>query len=72
LYSAMSRNARDAADYFKIPPNRVIELGAQVEIWRVVPTRAKSFGPSLAWRPVGAYRGNRDHAERIFVQKHNF
>jgi KUP system potassium uptake protein len=28
----MSRNARDAADYFKIPPNRVIELGAQVEI----------------------------------------
>ncbi|CAD6522275.1 Low affinity potassium transport system protein kup [Paraburkholderia kirstenboschensis] len=32
LYSAMSRNARDAADYFKIPPNRVIELGAQVEI----------------------------------------
>lgn len=32
LYAAMSRNARDAADYFKIPPNRVIELGAQVEI----------------------------------------
>ncbi|SAL66634.1 potassium transporter Kup [Caballeronia humi] len=32
LYATMSRNARDAADYFKIPPNRVIELGAQVEI----------------------------------------
>jgi KUP system potassium uptake protein len=32
LYSGMSRNARDAADYFRIPPNRVIELGAQVEI----------------------------------------
>jgi KUP system potassium uptake protein len=32
LYASMARNARDAADYFKIPPNRVIELGAQVEI----------------------------------------
>ena len=32
LYSAMARNARDAADYFKLPANRVIELGVQVEI----------------------------------------
>lgn len=32
LYAAMARNARDAADYFRIPANRVIELGAQVEI----------------------------------------
>ena len=32
LYSAMARNARDAADYFKLPSNRVIELGTQVEI----------------------------------------
>lgn len=32
LFAAMSRNARDAADYHAIPPNRVIELGAQVEI----------------------------------------
>lgn len=32
LYAAMARNARDAADYFQIPPNRVIELGTQVEI----------------------------------------
>jgi KUP system potassium uptake protein len=32
LYIGMARNARDAADYFKIPTNRVIELGAQVEI----------------------------------------
>ncbi len=32
LYAAMSRNARDAADYFRVPPNRVIELGAQIEI----------------------------------------
>ncbi|MBI1891542.1 MAG: potassium transporter Kup [Burkholderiales bacterium] len=32
LFAAMSRNARDAADYFRVPPNRVIELGTQVEI----------------------------------------
>jgi KUP system potassium uptake protein len=32
LFAAMSRNARDAADYFRVPPNRVIELGAQIEI----------------------------------------
>lgn len=32
LFAVMSRNARDAADYFRVPPNRVIELGSQVEI----------------------------------------
>ena len=32
LFVGMSRNARDAADYYCIPPNRVIELGTQVEI----------------------------------------
>jgi KUP system potassium uptake protein len=32
LFVAMSRNARTAADYYQIPPNRVIELGTQVEI----------------------------------------
>jgi KUP system potassium uptake protein len=32
LFASMSRNARDAADYYKIPANRVIELGTQVEI----------------------------------------
>jgi KUP system potassium uptake protein len=32
LFATMSRNARDAADYFRVPPNRVIELGTQVEI----------------------------------------
>lgn len=32
LFAAMSRNARDAADYYRIPPNRVIELGTQIEI----------------------------------------
>ena len=32
LFAMMSRNARDAADYYRVPPNRVIELGTQVEI----------------------------------------
>ena len=32
LFALMARNASDAADYFKLPTNRVIELGAQIEI----------------------------------------
>ena len=32
MFIAMFRNARAAADYYRIPPNRVIELGTQVEI----------------------------------------
>jgi KUP system potassium uptake protein len=32
LFATMSRNARDAADYYKVPPNRVIELGTQIQI----------------------------------------
>jgi KUP system potassium uptake protein len=32
LFAMVSRNAGDAADYYKLPTNRVIELGAQVEI----------------------------------------
>ncbi len=32
FFALMSRNARDAADYYQIPSNRVIELGTQVEI----------------------------------------
>jgi KUP system potassium uptake protein len=32
LFAMLSRNARAAADYYQIPPNRVIELGTQVEI----------------------------------------
>jgi KUP system potassium uptake protein len=31
LFVIMSRNARSATEYFEIPPNRVVELGAQVE-----------------------------------------
>jgi KUP system potassium uptake protein len=31
LFVFMSRNARSAADFFELPPNRVVELGAQVE-----------------------------------------
>lgn len=32
LFSFLSRNARSATSYFKIPPGRVVELGEQVEI----------------------------------------
>lgn len=32
LFVAMSRIARDAADYYQVPTNRVIEVGSQVEI----------------------------------------
>lgn len=32
LFSWMSRNAATAMDFFKLPPNRVIELGSQIEI----------------------------------------
>jgi KUP system potassium uptake protein len=32
LFSAMSHNARTATSFFRLPPDRVVELGAQVEI----------------------------------------
>jgi len=32
LFEAMHRNALDATEFFRIPPNRVIELGGQVAI----------------------------------------
>ncbi len=32
LFAWMSRNARDATTFFGLPPDRVVELGAQVEI----------------------------------------
>jgi KUP system potassium uptake protein len=32
LFCAMSRNAMSATDFFKIPTNRVVEMGTQVEI----------------------------------------
>jgi len=32
LYIFMSRNSRTATEYFAIPPNRVVELGAQIEM----------------------------------------
>jgi len=31
IFVVMSRNARSATEFFGIPPNRVVELGAQVE-----------------------------------------
>jgi KUP system potassium uptake protein len=32
LFVSMSRNAGSATAYFKIPTNRVVELGTQVEL----------------------------------------
>ena len=32
IFVVMSRNARSATEFFGIPPNRVVELGAQVEL----------------------------------------
>jgi KUP system potassium uptake protein len=32
LFSVLSRNAQSATTFFRLPPNRVVELGAQVEI----------------------------------------
>ena len=32
LFSWMVRNAQGAALYFRLPPNRVVELGAQIEL----------------------------------------
>ncbi len=31
LFAIMARNARSATQFFEIPPNRVVELGAQIE-----------------------------------------
>ena len=32
LFAVLSRNARPATTFFRLPPNRVVELGAQVEL----------------------------------------
>ena len=32
LFRYLSRNARSAPDFFAIPPNRVVEIGAQIEL----------------------------------------
>jgi KUP system potassium uptake protein len=32
LFEAMHRNALPATEFFRVPPNRVIELGSQVEL----------------------------------------
>jgi KUP system potassium uptake protein len=32
LFVWMSRNAQTATTYFRLPPNRVVELGAQIEL----------------------------------------
>jgi KUP system potassium uptake protein len=32
MFSWMTRNAQGAPLYFRLPPNRVVELGAQIEL----------------------------------------
>jgi KUP system potassium uptake protein len=32
IFALMNRNARPASSFFHLPPNRVVELGAQVEL----------------------------------------
>ena len=32
LFVVMHRNARTASSFFNLPPNRVVELGAQIEL----------------------------------------
>ncbi len=32
LFVLLSRNARPATDFFRLPPNRVVELGSQIEL----------------------------------------
>jgi KUP system potassium uptake protein len=32
LFMLMTNNARSATAFFRLPPNRVVELGAQVQI----------------------------------------
>jgi KUP system potassium uptake protein len=31
LFALMSRNAQSATAFFQLPPNRVVELGAQIQ-----------------------------------------
>jgi KUP system potassium uptake protein len=32
LFAFLSRNARPATAYFRLPPNRVVEFGTQIEL----------------------------------------
>jgi KUP system potassium uptake protein len=32
LFAVMSRNSQRATAFFRIPPNRVVEMGAQIEL----------------------------------------
>ena len=32
LFAVMARNAQSAAAFFNLPPNRVVELGAQIQL----------------------------------------
>lgn len=32
LFAFLSRNAKSATDYFALPPDQVVEIGAQIEL----------------------------------------
>jgi KUP system potassium uptake protein len=32
LFALLSNNSRPATDFFRLPPERVVELGAQIEL----------------------------------------
>jgi KUP system potassium uptake protein len=32
LFALMSQNSRNATDFFRLPPGRVVEMGTQVEL----------------------------------------
>ena len=32
LFATMSRNARNAAMFFRLPPGRIVEVGVQIEV----------------------------------------
>src|SRR4029450_11394917 len=47
LFAFMSWTAGSASDFFGVPPDRVIELGARIEFWAVI------GGAVAAWETQG-------------------
>ena len=63
LFALMSRNATTATAYFGIPPDRVVELGEQIEIRSLAHCAARfsalSRFPSFSWLPSSDSRSPR-------------
>ena len=63
----MSRNSRSATEFFQIPPNRVVELGAQIEFSRIAARRTDLLDVTpvfLGW-PSGFIAGVRIHRANV-------